>query len=85
MIPCSNKFFCGTVVSCKHNAEENIIEQAHDHLILDSWVYEVEFVDGKVTALTANVIAKAMYPHCDSNGNKYILLDDLIEVKHTSH
>ncbi len=39
--------------------------------------------DGNVTTLTANVIAKAMYAQCDPDGNKYVLLDVLIDIKHT--
>ncbi len=83
MIPCSNTFACGIIVSCKHNAEGNIIGHAHDNPILDSCVYDIELADRKVTALTANAIAKAMYAQCDPDGNKYILFDELIEVKRT--
>ncbi len=75
MIPFNNTFACRTVLSHKRNAEGNIIGNAHDNPILDSQVYEIEFSDGKVTALTVNAIAKAMYAQCDPEGNKYILLD----------
>ncbi len=74
MIPCVNTFTHGTVVSHKCNAEGNIIGCAHDNPILDSWINDVEFVDGKVTTLSANGITKAMYAQCDPDGNKYILL-----------
>ncbi len=58
MIPRGNTFTSGTIVSHKHNAEGNIIGRAHNNPILDSWIYDVEFPDGKVTALTAIDIAK---------------------------
>ncbi len=57
MILHGNTFAHGMVVSHKHNAD---IWRAHDNPILDSRIYDVEFADGKVTALTANPIAKAM-------------------------
>ncbi len=81
MIPRGNSFAHGTVVSRKHDAEGNIIGHAHDNPILDSWIYDVDFADGEVTALTTNAIAKAMYAQCDPDGNKYILLDKFIDVK----
>ncbi len=43
MIPHSNTFACSTIISCKRNAEGNIIGHAHDNLILDSWIYGIEF------------------------------------------
>ncbi len=70
MIPQGNTFAYRTVVSRKRNAEGNIIGRAHDNPILDSRIYDVEFADGEVTALTANAIGKAMYAQCNPDGNK---------------
>ncbi len=81
MIPSGNTFAHGTIVSCKRNAEGIIIGRAYDNPILDSYVYDVEFADGKVTTLMANTIVKAMYAQCDPDVNEYILLDKLIDVK----
>ena len=39
----------------------------------------MQFEDGEVTELAANVIVESMYTHCDPDGNKYILLDDIID------
>ncbi len=63
MIPRSNNFALRTIVSCKRNTDGNI-GHVHDNPILDFLVYDFEFADGKVTALTANAIAKAMYAQC---------------------
>ena len=38
-------------------------------------MYCVEFEDGNVCELTANVIAESMYASCDADGNEYILID----------
>ena len=48
---------------------------------MDSRVYRVEFDDGNVCELPANVIAESMYASCDANGNKYILFDSFINYK----
>ncbi len=71
------------IVSHKHDAEGNIIGCAHDNPILDSWIYNIEFADGKVTALTSNTITKAMYAHCDFDRNKYIVLAKVIDIRCT--
>ncbi len=83
MIPHGNIFACRTIFSHKRNAEGNIIGQAHDNPILDSHIYDIEISDSEVTTLMANAIAKAMYAKCDLDGNNYILLDELIDVKWT--
>ena len=40
-------------------------------------MYLVQFDDGKVNKLTANVIAAQMYAQCDPDSNMYVMLDDL--------
>ncbi len=85
MIPRGNTFTRGTVVSCKCDAEGNTIGRAYDNPILDSCIYEIEFADDEVTTLTANTIAKAMYAQCDPDKNKYILLDELMDIKRTDY
>ncbi len=62
MIPHDNTFAHGTVVSCKHDAEGNIIGFAHDNPILDSCLYAIEFADGIVMALTAMPSPKPCTP-----------------------
>ena len=47
--------------------------------LLDTWSYTVEFKDGNMTKLTANLIAEAMYSQCDPEGNQYILLEDITD------
>ncbi len=83
MIPRGNTFARRTVVSRKRDAEGNITGRVHNNPILDSRLYDVESTDSKVTALMGNAIAKAMYAQCDLDRNKYIALDELIDVKCT--
>ena len=42
-------------------------------------MYQVEFVVGKVTELTANVIAESMYTQYDADGNEYLLPGALVD------
>ncbi len=85
MIPCSINFAWGTVVSHKRNTEGNIIQHAHVNLILDNCLYDIEVADGTVTALPTNTMARSMYAQCDPDRNKYILLDEFVDVKHTEN
>ncbi len=83
MVLHGNTFAQGTVVSHKHNAEDNVIGHANENPILDSCLYDIEIANGKVTAPTANVIAKTMYAQCVPDENEYIFLDKLIDTKCT--
>ena len=48
---------------------------------MDSRVYRVEFDDGDVCELTANIIAESMYASCDADGSEYILFDSFVDYK----
>jgi hypothetical protein len=48
---------------------------------MDSRVYRVEFDDGDVCELTANVIAESMYASCNADGNEYIFFDSFVDYK----
>ena len=51
--------------------------RANNNPILGTRTYLLQFDDGKVTELTANVIAALMYAQCDPDGNMYVMLDYL--------
>jgi hypothetical protein len=51
----------------------------HPNPILDTHTYEVEFPDGQVTEYSVNIIAENMYTQCDTEGNQYLLLDEIID------
>ena len=48
--------------------------------ILDSHEYEVQFEDGEVTEVTANVIAESIDAQCDPEGNQYFLFDYFVDL-----
>ena len=82
MLPArGNALARGTVIGRKRDAQGNPIGNANTNPILDSCVYRVEFEDGDVCELTANVIAESMYASCDADGNEYILFDSFVDHK----
>ena len=55
------------------------IGTAHDNPILDTRMYEVEFRDGTRSALAANYIAENLFSQVDDDGNRQVLLDEIID------
>ena len=53
--------------------------------MLDSQEYDIEFSGGEVTKLTANIITESMYVSCDDDGNTYILLDSLVDLRRSGN
>ena len=51
------------------------IGTANENTILDTRVYEFEYVDGHKASLTANDIAQNMFAQVDDNGNRHVLFD----------
>ena len=67
----------GHVVVQSCNASGNMMGRAHANSIMDTSVYQVEFVGGKAIELTGNIIAESMYIQCNTDRNEYLLLDVL--------
>ena len=57
------------------------IRTAHDNPLLDTRLYEVEYLDGHKDALTANTIAQNMFAEIDEDGNRHVLLDSIIDIR----
>ena len=74
----------GRVIERKRDSDGNPIGRANANPILDSRHYNVEFEDGEVTELTANVIAESMYAMCDENGHKVLLFDSIVDFKRSN-
>jgi hypothetical protein len=55
------------------------IGTANDNPILDTRVYEVEFPDGHRTSLAANAIAENLFLQVDDEGNRHVMLDEIID------
>ena len=59
----------GRVIGRKRDAGGQVCGQANSNPILDTRTYLLQFDDGEVNGLTANVIAVQMYAQCDPDGN----------------
>ena len=59
----------------------NPIGTAHDKIMLDTRMYEVEFIDGTKQAMTANLIAENMFATVDEEGHRHLLLDSIIDFR----
>ena len=68
----------GHVVAESHDANKNIMGRAHTNQRVDTRMYQVKFAGGKVTELTANIIAESMYTQCYADRNEYSLLDVIL-------
>ena len=55
------------------------IGTANENPILDSRMYEVEYQDGTKASLAANYIAENLFMLVDPEGNRHVLLDELID------
>jgi len=61
------------------DAEGKPIGTAHSNPILDSRMYEVEYLDGYTTSIAANAIAENMFAQVDAEGNRHVLFDEIID------
>ena len=54
------------------------IGKANDNPILDTHMYEVEYLDGHKESLDKNYIVENMFALVDSDGNRYVLFEEII-------
>ena len=53
--------------------------------ILDTRMYEVEYLDGEWTSLAANNSAKNLFAQIDDKGNRQVLMDEIIGHQSNKH
>jgi hypothetical protein len=68
-----------TVIGSKRDHDGVPIGRAHSNPLLDTREYEVEFADGTVQAVTANVIAESVYSQVDDYGRSYTILQEITD------
>ena len=61
------------------DANDLPIGTANENPILDTRVYQVEYVDGHKASLTANAIAQNMFSQFEDKGNRHVLFDEIID------
>ena len=80
----------GTIIKArvkKRTTDEagNTIGKYHTNPLLDSRMYDVEFEDGGVEAITANIIAENILSQIDEEGHRQLMLDKIIDHRTTKH
>ena len=55
------------------------IGKANDNPMLDTRVNEEEYTDGYTAAILANEVAANLFAQIDDEGNRYVLLDSLVD------
>ena len=81
MLPLGDSLRSGQVKRRKRDSEGNLVGRASSNPFLDTSMYEVEFQDGHVESYAANLIAENIYEQLDDEGNKYCLIDQIIDHK----
>jgi hypothetical protein len=57
---------------------------AHHNPILDSRIFEVEFLDGYTVSMTANAIAEHLFAQVDSEGRRLLLIDEIVDHRRSA-
>ena len=52
---------------------------AHKNPLLDSRQFEVEYIDGTIETLSANIIAESILAQIDDEGHRQLLLDEIVD------
>ncbi len=79
MLPKGSVMVKGHVTARKRNRDGNPVGHANDNPILDTRSDIVNFDDGDQTKLTANMIAESLYLQCHTDGNQYVLLEEIVD------
>jgi Reverse transcriptase (RNA-dependent DNA polymerase) len=69
----------GRVVKRMRDANGLPIGLANENPILDTRLYEVEFLDGTTQALTTNTIAESMFAQVDEEGHRHVLFKEIAD------
>jgi hypothetical protein len=69
----------GRVIKRTRGLDGEPIGRAHANPLFDTREYEIEFTDGTYDRYQANIIAENMYAQVDSEGNQYLLLQEITD------
>ena len=67
------------VIKRRKDQEGNPVGTANTNPILDTREYVVEFMDGHEETMTANLIVEYLFSQVDDDGNRQVLLDEIID------
>jgi hypothetical protein len=84
ILPSGDSQILGTVTARKRDHHGNPVGISNKNPILDTRIYEVTFPDGHSAEYSANTIAECLYSQIDSEGQQYILLDEIVDWRQTA-
>ena len=70
-----------TVTKRLRDANGIPIGMVNENLILDSRMYEVEYQHGTRASLAASYVAEKLFTQEDQEGNRHVLLDEIIDYR----
>ena len=65
----------GKVAARAWDSAGKLFGKANSNPVLDTRIYQVEFLDGNMAEYSADMIAENMFSQCDASGNQFILMD----------
>ena len=70
----------------KRKRDDNgvLLGSSHSNPMLDTSLYEVEFMDGSTETFAANVIAENIFEQVDDEGNLFRLVDEIVDHRKDS-
>jgi hypothetical protein len=81
LLPKGDILLPAKVIGRKHDRDGNPLGIGHSNPLLDTRIYEVQFPDGHTEEFTANTIAENIYSQVDTEGNQFLLLDEITDHK----
>ena len=73
-----------TVIGRRRDHDDIPIGRYHSNPILDTREYDIEFEDGTVQAVTANIIAESILSQVDDEGRSYMVLRNIVDHRKTT-
>lgn len=83
-LPVGDKTLTGKVTGYKRDGSGNPISKTNPNPLLNTRMYQVQFSDGTIQDYAANHIAEAIYAAVDDEGNRFVLLDEIIDYRYTA-
>ena len=79
LLPKGDKFVRGQVTKRARANDGRPLGRCHPNPILNTREYEVELSDGTVEEYTANVIAENLFSQCDTEGNHFYFMKEIVD------
>jgi len=78
ILPKGDYQYIARVLGRKRDSTGQPIGRYNKNPILDTIIHEVEFPVGSIHEYAANVLAESLYSQVDQDGNRWLLLKDII-------